>query len=305
MRTLISQKHDLHPGLRRFYQTFIVACALVFSMNLHAQDSCIENSSEESRYQKIVSVGGAITETIYALGQGDRIVATDTTSYFPPEAENTPKVGYQRALSVEGILSTQADLVIASDHAGPEKVIQQLKTTHLSFVTLPTADSIQQVIDNIQSLGALLCAEQQSRDLVNKIRNKQLAFTRSDALSKQRVLFVMQHSGGAPMVAGAATSAASIIQLSGASNAVTEFEGYKPLTPEALLLAKPDVILTTDFGRQQTDALTAILALPGMNLTPAGRKKLIVSMDSLLLLGFGPRTVEAAQTLHQKLSSIL
>lgn len=270
---------------------------------LHAQANCADDAPGRQEYQRIVSVGGAITETLYALRQGHRVVATDTTSYFPEAAKKTPKVGYQRTLSAEGILSTRPDLIVASDQAGPPAVIRQLKASGLTFRTLPTATDLAQVIDNIRALSALLCAVQAGEDLVMALQNERNRLPEMGGPSSQKVLFIMQHGSGAPMVAGAATSAASIIRLSGAMNAAEQFEGYKPLTPEALLAAQPDVILTTNMGLEQAGGLEGILALPGVGLTPAGKQKAIISMDSLLLLGFGPRTIEAATALHQHLKA--
>ncbi|MGJ0533075.1 hypothetical protein HUN39_15415 [Methylocystis sp. FS] len=60
----------------------------------------------ERQPNRIVAIGGAVTEILYALGQQNRIAAIDATSQFPPEAlKKKPNVGYFRALSAEGVLS--------------------------------------------------------------------------------------------------------------------------------------------------------------------------------------------------------
>ncbi|MBL4906118.1 MAG: ABC transporter substrate-binding protein, partial [Sneathiella sp.] len=64
---------------------------------------------------RIVSVGGALTEMLYALGESARIVGADTTSYYPLAAKELPKVGYQRNLSAEGILSLKPDLLLINE----------------------------------------------------------------------------------------------------------------------------------------------------------------------------------------------
>lgn len=265
---------------------------------LFAKDDC-----DQAPYQRIVAVGGAITETIYALDQGHRIVAADTTSYYPKAAGELPKVGYQRALSVEGILSQKPDLIIASDQAGPPRSIRQLEDSGLRIHTLPSATNIEEVLNNIRVLGRMLCARKESRDLILALEHAQRDLPRLKPTDAKRVLFIMQHGGGAPMVAGTETSAASIIALAGAQNAVDHFEGYKPLTPEALALYRPEVILTTDQGLQQVGGSESLFALPGISLTPAGQRRALVAMDALLLLGFGPRTLQAAQELHRQLNN--
>ncbi|MEM6555336.1 MAG: ABC transporter substrate-binding protein, partial [Pseudomonadota bacterium] len=81
--------------------------------------TCLILSFGASAQDRIVSVGGDVTEIIYALGEGDRIAATDSTSVYPLKALATPKVGYVRNLSAEGVLSVEPDLILISGAAGP------------------------------------------------------------------------------------------------------------------------------------------------------------------------------------------
>ena len=92
--------------------------------------------------KRVVSVGGALTETVYALGAGELLVGSDTTSYYPEAAANSPKVGYQRALSAEGILSLSPDLVIMTDEAGPPPVLAQLNSAGVNMLTLNAGRSL-------------------------------------------------------------------------------------------------------------------------------------------------------------------
>ena len=86
---------------------------------------------------RIVSVGGAITEIIYALGEQDRLVARDVTSNFPAQARELPDVGYIRRLSPEGILSVNPDLIIAQEGAGPPETIELLNEAQIPMVEIP------------------------------------------------------------------------------------------------------------------------------------------------------------------------
>src|SRR3546814_8110214 len=85
---------------------------------------------------RIVAAGGVVTEIVYRLGAGDRIVAADTTSLYPPEAADLPKVGYMRTLSAEGILSVGPSIVIAAEEAGPPAVIDQIRQAGVPVVVL-------------------------------------------------------------------------------------------------------------------------------------------------------------------------
>lgn len=248
-----------------------------------------------------VSVGGAITEAIYALGAGGYLVATDTTSYFPAEAEKTAKVGYQRALSSEGILSVKPDVLVLSHEAGPPKVLEQLSDSGLQVHRMPPSTSLEGVYQVLARLGDLLERPQAASALLARLKQQEstLGAERDRLDQPPRVLFFMQHGGGSPMVAGRDTAADSILTLSGAINAAGGFSGYKPLTPEAMVQAQPDFILTTEQGLQQLGGVRAIQQLPGVSLVPGGQADRIVAMDTLLLLGFGPRTLEAALQLNQ------
>lgn len=251
--------------------------------------------------KRVVTVGGAVTEMVYALGAEDRIAGCDTTSYFPAAAEKLPKVGYMRALSAEGILSLGPDMLIVTEDAGPPAVLRQIAAAGVPLLHLKSGRSIADVRENIRVLAKAIGREAQASALLAAMDRDAAALAREVAGTgaPPRVLFILQHGGGAPLVAGAGTAADSIIRLSGAENAVTGYSGYKPLTPEAAVALKPDAILITDQGLRQAGGKEALLRVPGLALTPAARNGSVHAMDSLLLLGFGPRTAQAALTLNR------
>ena len=84
--------------------------------------------------QRIVSIGGPVTELIYLLGEGDRVIARDTTSTFPEEVNDLPDVGYMRQLSAEGVLSVEPDLIVTRDTAGPAEAMDQLRAAAIPLV---------------------------------------------------------------------------------------------------------------------------------------------------------------------------
>jgi iron complex transport system substrate-binding protein len=269
----------------------IMLWLVCFSAPAHANDTP----------ERIISVGGALTEIIYQLGEEDRLVGNDTTSYYPPEAKKLPKVGYQRALSAEGILSLKPDLVILTTEAGPPAVLEQLKTAGVKLLVLEADFTIEGVTSKIEKIANRLDVSAQGQSLISSINYQLSQLEKKIAAqdNKPKVMFILQHGGGAPMVAGSNTAADGIIELSGAENIVSEYEGYKPLTPEALVSNAPDIILVTDRGLEQAGGKKEMLKTPGLALTPAAKNNHIIAMDSLLLLGFGPRTTEAATALFE------
>ncbi|MEO0603960.1 MAG: ABC transporter substrate-binding protein, partial [Myxococcota bacterium] len=116
-----------------------------------------------------------------------------------------------------------------------------------------------------------------------------------------RVVFIYARGGGTLNVAGLDTGAGRMVELAGGVNAVTGYTGYKPLTAESLVLAKPDVLLLTSRGLESLGGTEGLLAQPGVSLTPAGQNRRIVVLDDLLLLGFGPRVGEGVVELAKRL----
>lgn len=255
--------------------------------------------SAEAAPQRVVTVGGAITEAVYAIGGGRLLVGSDTTSYYPPAAAGLPKVGYMRALSVEGILSLRPDLVIMSEESGPPTAIQQLKLAGIDILPLKAARRMADVKEHVTELGKALGREQTAAALNEQItkRGRILAKAIASQKTRPRVMFILNHGGGSPMVAGSGTAAESVIEMSGGIN-VADYRGYKPLTPEAAAALNPDFILITKRGLERIGGEQSLLRLPGLALTEAAKNRNLIVMDALLLLGFGPRTPEAAAELN-------
>ncbi len=249
---------------------------------------------------RVISIGGAVTEVVFALGAGDRVIAVDSTSRHPPIAEALPDVGYMRALAAEPIIALAPDLVLAVEDAGPAAVIDQLRAAGTRIVTVPDEPSPEGVRRKIAVVAAALGLEAEGRTLAARIDAELARLAHELAAVKRQpsVLFLLSvGNGGAPLAGGAETSAAGIVELAGGRNAVSAFTGYKPLSPEAAVAAAPDVVLVTERTLELLGGPEAVLARPEVALTPAGRRRRLIAMDGLLLLGFGPRTPQAARQL--------
>lgn len=245
---------------------------------------------------KTISIGGAITEIIYQLDKQDCLVGADTTSTYPKEASELPMIGYQRQLSAEGILSLKPDMIIHSNQAGPPRVLKQIDQAGIKRVVVSDEPSLNGVYRKILEVASVFDVQEKGDELIATLKQEARTLQNTDA--KPKVLFMMQHGGGAPMAGGKGTAADAIIVLAGGHN-VIQFDRYKPLTPEALASLNPDIIVTTDDSLKQLGGIEGFLTTPGLKLTKAGQSQNIVSMDALLILGFGPRTVEAAQELSK------
>ncbi len=253
--------------------------------------------------ERVVSIGGAVTEIVVALGQGDRLVARDATSTWPPEVDGLPDVGYMRALSPEGVLSVAPDLILAAEGAGPAEAVAMLRTARVPFVEVPDDPSAEGVLARVSAVAKALGVPDRGANLARELRE---GFARLDALragvdQPARVLFVLSMQGGRLMASGTGTSADGIIRLAGGANVIDAFEGYRLLTDESVLEAAPEVVLMMDRGGAHDVTEEELFAHPALAATRAGAGRRLVRMDGLLLLGFGPRTAEAAEALHRAL----
>jgi iron complex transport system substrate-binding protein len=253
--------------------------------------------------ERIVSTAGAITETLYAIGANEELVAADVSSVYPVEATKLPSVGYARQLSAEGILSVNPTMVLVTEDAGPPEVLQQLEAAKVKVVKLSNKHTPEAAVERIVKIGEAVNRPAEAAKLADSVRADLDAAKAlvAGAPGRPTVLFIYARGGGTMNVSGAGTSAEAIIELAGGKNAVTGYENYKPLTAEGAVAAAPDFILVTSRGLEASGGVDGLLKQPGLALTPAGKEKRVIAMDDLFLLGFGPRVGQAAKELCEKL----
>jgi iron complex transport system substrate-binding protein len=245
-----------------------------------------------------------VTEIVFALCAEKQIIGVDTSSLYPAAGvKDLPKVGYQRQLAAEGILALKPTLILGTAQAGPATTLEQLRNSGVTVLILPSEESVVGAKAKITGIAKALRKDKEGAALV-AVLDADLA--KADALlkkatSKPKVMFIYARGAGTVQVAGTKTSAHEMILLAGGVNAVTGYEGYKPLTAEAAVAAAPDVLLLLSLGLESVGGNDGLLKLPGLDQTPAGQNKRIAAMDDLYLLGFGPRTGEAVLDLVELL----
>lgn len=138
--------------------------------------------------ERIVVAGGSLTELIYAMGAGERVVGVDETTSYPPETAKLPHIGYWKQLSSEGILSLRPDSVITWQDAGPQIVLDQLRAQKVNVVTLPRVPAtLQQMYANIRQLAKTLQVPEQGEALVTQINQRLERVQQNVAAKKPRL----------------------------------------------------------------------------------------------------------------------
>lgn len=255
--------------------------------------------------ERIVSIGGDVTEIVYALGKGDDIVATDSTSVYPPAANDTPKVGYVRRLSAEGVLSIEPDLILISGAAGPPEAVEQIRAAGVRLVEMDEGYTIEAILEKTTIVAETLGAEEEGAALYAQIeRDWAAAQQEISALALEpTVLFFATLSDGAPRAAGVDTAADGVIRLLGGQNVFGEYSGYRSLSLEAAVAADPDIILVMSHHADRIGGLEEVVNHPALSLTTAAQEQRIVLVDPVTVMQFSPRTPNAVADLARTIAA--
>lgn len=253
--------------------------------------------------QRWVSAGGALSEWISALGGEPRLVGVDTTSQHPESLKALPSIGYQRQLSAEGILSLRPDVLVGTEEMGPPPVLAQVRKAGVRVELLSSQAELAAVDQNLKQLGALLGAEEKAAQLSASYHQQLEALQLQVKQAQQNhkapgVLLLVGHAGAKPLIAGQGTAGDWVLRQAGARN-LSEHQGYKNFSNEALAALDPDVVVFSDRALSGEQALQALLKEnPALAVSRAVRDKRLVSLDPTLLVGgLGPRLPAALQEL--------
>ena len=274
------------------FSIFAVAAAFIFA----------GATAVHSAEPRLVTVGGAITETVYALGLGSEVVAVDSASLYPEAAAQLPRIGFDRTISAEGVLGLNPTMLIATTDAGPPNVLDQIRGSGVKVVVIKAEPTVQGAKEKIQATADAVGKTAEGKALVKKIDQEIAKVPPAKSPEKRpRVMFIYARGGATLNVSGIGTAANAMIEAAGGRNAITGYEGYKPLTAESAVNGSPDLILLTTRGLESMGGIDGLLKSPGLAETPAGHARRVIAIDDVKLLSFGPRTGEGITELATEL----
>ena len=260
--------------------------------------ACTSGQKEQTQAtgnQRIVCVAKQLTELIYALGAGNQLVGVDLSSTYPPAAQELPKVGYHRLLNAEGIIALKPTVVYHDGNVAPEAVMTQLEKVGVPMKIFPDAHTIPETKALFDSLAAQFGAQKQADSLKTKLDIDLAKAAETVKQYKTTPKVAIIHFGRVInnyLVIGKAGTASYMLELAGGKNVMDTLTGMKPLSPEIISKAQPDIILVTDFGYDRLGNADKLATLPGIALTPAGKNKKIYRIEEHDLIYLGPRTGE-------------
>jgi len=265
-------------------------------------------SIEVTDVSRIVSLNGSLSEILYTLGLGDRLVGRDISATFK-EAKDVAMVTRGHDVSAESVLSRRPTLVLAQTDSGPPDALQQIRDAGVPIVVFDKPTTIDGIGAREQAVATSLGVPKEGTKLQTRTQ-EQLASIRAQVpagAKKPRVAFLyMRGQAGVYLIGGRGSGADSMIQAAGGVDAGTAMgldKAFTPITSEALAEAAPDVILMTSTGLESVGGIDGLVKIPGIAQTPAGKQRRVITEEDGLLFSFGSRTPIALRRLVNKLHS--
>lgn len=198
--------------------------------------------------RRIVALAPSITETIFALGQEERLVGVTRFSDYPPEAQRLPNVGSYVHLDPEKIVSLSPDLCIAVKDGNPREVVQLLESFNIPVYAV-NPRNLEGVMDTLLEIGMVLGTERKARELVDGMQQRIAAVrTRVSKTDKRPGVFLQ--IGISPIVAvGTDTFIHELIELAGGRNLTAGPLPYPRFSREQIVALRPEVFIITSMAR--------------------------------------------------------
>ncbi|MFE2040482.1 hemin ABC transporter substrate-binding protein [Streptomyces sp. NPDC059477] len=258
---------------------------------------------------RIVPLSGSLSEIVFSLGLGERVVARDISTTFE-QAADLPLVTRAHDVSAEGVLSLRPDLVLAETTTGPVESLDQIRAAGVPVLTVAPAKGLADVGPRIQAVAGALGVPSAGTELTERSEQRITAVRedvpeQGEGEDKPRVAFLyLRGSASVYLLGGADSGAASLIEAAGGVDAGAESgltADFTPLTSEALVKAAPDAILVMSKGLESVGGVDGLEEIPGIAQTPAGLDRRIVSVEDGVLLSYGPRTDQVLATVIEQL----
>ncbi len=250
------------------------------------------------KIEQVISLAPNLTEIIYAVGGGDRLVGDTTFCDYPPQAKSVAKVGDTLQPSIERILALRPQLVLVSTASQLEAFTKQLNDQQIAvFITDPR--DLEGVFRSILSVGDLLNQSVVAEALVKQLRAR--AETVEHAVAGRPPVSVFFQLSGQPLyTAGKSSFVTNLIERAGGRSVTADVnEAWPRLSDEAALASRPEAIIMPSGGAMAAGANTQVAA--ALRNSPAVRNGRVYAIDGDLLMRPGPRLVDGLEQIARAL----
>jgi len=275
--------------MKHLFVSILIFCSL-FANNLN---------------ERVITIGGCVTETVFALEMGQNVVAVDISSSIPNKVTQLPQVGYIRGISTEGILSMNPDKILTTTEMGPPKVVQQLKDAGINLKIFNAPKNYDDILSLIDDVATFLDVSKKGEQLKSELieLNNQINELKLD---KPKIVFFMSPALGSYNAAGSGTRADYLINYIGGENIFTnDFKRYTKVSKEDIIKYNPDIILTgyvRELNKKEvvdifknSDEFQSVAAIKNNQLYG-------VSVGEVL--NFGPSFVNTSLNLIKKINTV-
>jgi len=290
-----------------------IACALVFNASCRPRQEAGSNANVQAsreitdetgkplivpaRIERVVSLAPNLTEIVYAVGAGNRLVGNTTFCNYPPEAKAVTKVGDTMQPNIESIVALRPQLVLVSTASQLEAFTRQMAQQKIPvYVTDPR--DLEGVLRTIETLGGILGETERATQLVRDLRRR--ASDVEEAVKTREAVKVFYQVSREPLyTAGRDSFITDLIRRAGGASVTANVAGAWPtFSQESALAAQPEAIIMPTFDSMEQGNMEIAVALKN---SPAAKNKRIYGIDGDLLSRPGPRLVDGLEQMARKL----
>jgi iron complex transport system substrate-binding protein len=253
-------------------------------------------------------LSGSIAASVWGLGLGANLVARDVSTNFPG-TEHLPVITAEgHAVNAEAVLAARPSVILTDGSMGPRDVVEQLADTGVPVVFLTNRASYAGAAALAEEVGQALGLPDTGKQLAERITAEVAAvktavasIAPTEPSDRLRTVFLyVRANAGVYYLLGDDSGVGDLIAGLGATDVAGElgWQELQPLTDEALVAARPDLILMMTKGLESAGGADGLLAArPALALTPAGERHRIVDMADGDVLSFGPRSAAVLDAL--------
>ena len=271
---------------------------LVLIVSLLLILGCSGRDEAHSTELRIVSLAPSVTEMLFALGVGEKVVGVTRFCNHPQEVKLLPKIGGYADPDIEAIVSLEPNAIIGVENVAEQREVCRRLEERGMKTLLIDEKGIEEFYASVRSTGSFCGVPDAAEKLVSRIRTR-LDAVRAKALQKKRKVKVLFLCGVDPLVGvGRGSFINELMEIVGAQNALRDERGYVLLDVERIVAAEPDVIVECVMG---TEERVKEFWQRYENLIPAVRNRRVLSVDEDLFTRCGPRIADAAEELFRVL----